>query len=199
MVSNQAPSSISVNGWNQTLHLTTSHYRVVSGSVMPSVFPALRGCHGRCAGCSQHKDTCPGSKGRPHSSPHSAPQVAFTQSKEHLLLVCSKVQYGQPPRPCPIHIPSSPLCPFPPAVPSLRQDPRAACTGRLAGGSSCCGGLVLFLSLAMRRAASPNCSAVINTAVRSDESVFASWRQRQNADADYSRSSGHGPFRAPSS
>lgn len=146
------------------------------------------------AGCSQRKDTCPGSQGSSIPAHSSAPQVAFTQSKEHLLLVCSKVQYGRPPRPRPIHIPSS-LLPYPDS--NRTQGHRVQ--GALVGGSSCSGALVLFLSLAMLRTASTNCSAVINTAVRSDESVFASWRQRQNADADHSRSSGHGPFHAPSS
>lgn len=132
MAPNQAPSSVSVNGWNQTLHLTTPHCRggfrfrhVLCLAFSPGLpCMVLQGLTAQ--------GHLPREPGELHSSPLSAPQVAFTQSKQHLL-VCSKVQFGQPPGPRPIHIPSSLLCPLSPAVPSLKQDPRAACTGRPGG------------------------------------------------------------------
>lgn len=85
---------MSINGRNQTLHRTyfllSEWFRVPA---MPSVFPPLprAAVHGG-AGRSPHRDACRGSRRRLGSGLLSAPQVAFTQSKEHLFLVRSKVQ-----------------------------------------------------------------------------------------------------------
>lgn len=60
MVSNQAPSSVSINGWNQASHL--SHLLTVMWfqvPVMPSVFPFISRAARYGAAYSQHKDTLP--------------------------------------------------------------------------------------------------------------------------------------------
>lgn len=155
MVSNQAPSSISINGWNQTLHL--SH--LLTAMVVSGFYHALylsfspQGCHvrwwrvftvqghpaKRVSGGSTPAHTL-------LNEPCMCPvwlRVSFTQRKEHIFLVYSKVQYGQPPLPCPTQSPSSALlCPFSPTITSLTQAdlratfPRSVLRGWAAAGSS---------------------------------------------------------------
>lgn len=131
-----------------------------------------------------------GSKRRLKSSPHSAPQAmcsgwlrdVFTQSKEHLFLVCSKVQCGQPPLPCPVHTPSSALlCPSSLTIPSLKQ-------GRSEGRSWGVSGAAAACSVRSSASSAPWCFSSpyqccelpleialpsLTLRIRSDESMFA--------------------------
>lgn len=186
MVSNQAPSSISINGWNQTLclsHLLTA--MVVSGfyhALYLSFSP--QGCHVRWwrvfTAQGHPAKRVSGGSTPAHTllnEPCMCPvwlRVSFTQRKEHIFLVYSKVQYGQPPLPCPMQ---SFFC----SSVSLfsyhhESDPGRSegsvstkCLERVGSSWLLCEDLcllspvVLFLSLSMLQVASRNCSAVINT------------------------------------
>lgn len=178
MVSNQAPSSVSINGWNQTSHL--SHLltvMVVSGSCHAlGVSFYLQGCQVWCSVFTAQGHPAKGSEWRLSSSPHSPHKpCALAGTGLHVpsirntfFLVCSKVHYGQRPLPCPMCTPSVRLSPFSPTIPSLRWGGSEGSVYTRAAAVSLeelclLSPAVLFPSLSMLRVASQNCSAVINT------------------------------------